>query len=101
MTVNNNGQDDIHVSEITLSFNATTPYGQALVKAYSGNTLIWEGFQAGSPTTISLQGNEVQIDAMSNTTLMFQFGQDYSLDGSEQITVSFLENGCSILDSSN
>jgi hypothetical protein len=101
MTVYNNGQHDIHIEELTLTFNAATPYGQALMKVYSGNTLVWEGFQAGSPTTISLQGSNVQIDAMSNTTLLFWFGQDYSLNGSEQITVSFIENGCPILDSSN
>ena len=101
MTVNNDGQHDIHIEEVTLTFNDATPFGQALVKIYSGNTLVWEGFQAGSPGTVSLLGSDVQVDAMSSTTLLFWFGQDYSSDGLEQVTISFTENGCPILDSSN
>jgi hypothetical protein len=101
MTVQNNSQQAITIDEIELYFNTATPFGQALVKVYRDNTLIWEGFRAGSPTTISPQNGDVQIDANSSANLVFWFGQDYSPDGSEQINVSFAENGCPILNSSN
>ena len=101
MTVHNNSQQAISIDEITLAFNATTPFGQSLVKVYRDNTLIWEGFRAGSPTTISPQNGDVQIGAMSDATLVFWFGQNYSPDGSEQINISFVENGCPVLNSSN
>ena len=98
LTVNNDSNYPITISEITVFYNALSPYDQGLTAIYSGSTLIWDGFKAGSPVAVSNFLVNKTIAPWSSTALKLFFSKNINFNGTELMTISFAENGCPIHD---
>jgi hypothetical protein len=105
LTVYNYSTVPITISEIAIFYNAAPVNVQGLLKIYSGNTLVWDGFETGSPVVISDFANDatdddtddaaaLSIDPYSGIALKLFFDENVSVNGSETISISFAENGC-------
>jgi hypothetical protein len=94
LTVNNNSASPITISEITIFYNAASPAGQGLSAIYSGGTLIWDDSATGSPVAISNFIQNESIEPGSSTALKMFFNNNIKINGTELISISFLENGC-------
>jgi hypothetical protein len=96
LTVNNDSNYPITISSITVFYNASSPAGQGLTAIYSGGTLIWDDFASGSPVTISDFLVDQPIDPWSSTALKLFFDKNLKVDGTELMSISFIENGCPV-----
>jgi hypothetical protein len=100
LTVYNNSTVPITISEIAIFYNAVPVNVQGLLKVYSGNTLVWDGFETGSPVVVSDFSNDgddaaaLSIDPYSGVALKLFFNNNVSVNGTETISISFAENGC-------
>jgi Flp pilus assembly protein TadG len=105
MTIFNYGTVPVTIAEITIFYNNTSPAEQAITKIILGSSTneIWSGFRTGSPATFlqSELGGDLIIEPGSNRILETTFNKTYSPNDTERILVSFVENGCPILDSDN
>jgi hypothetical protein len=96
LTVNNNSDYPITISAITIFYDASSPAGQGLTAIYGGGTLIWDGSVSGSPVTITDFLVNQPIDPWSSIALKLFFNKNIKVNGTELITISFVENGCPI-----
>ncbi|MBI5936172.1 MAG: pilus assembly protein [Chloroflexi bacterium] len=101
MTIYNNASISVTVSSIQIYWNPSSPAGQKLKTIYLGGALIWSSESTVSPLTVSAFIGDITIPAGSNELLQINFEKNYKDSGSEQILVTFAENGCPIVDSSN
>ena len=100
LTVNNDSNYPITISEITIFYNSALPAGQGLTAIYSGGTLIWDDFAPGSPIAISEFLENEPIPPWSSTALKLFFEKNIQFNGSELMTIAFVENGCPLHDTS-
>jgi hypothetical protein len=100
LTVYNDSDSPITISEITIFYNSSSPSGQALKSITSGGELIWSGSMTGSPITISDFLVTESIDPGLGTPLKFFFDKNVKVNGTELITIAFVENGCPLYDTS-
>ena len=96
LTVNNNSDYPITISAITVFYDASSPAGQGLTAVYSGGTLIWDGSESGSPVTISDFLVNQPIEPWSSTALKLFFNKNIKVNGTELMSISFVENGCPV-----
>jgi hypothetical protein len=96
LTVHNDSDYPITFAGVTVFFNSSSPTNQGLVGIFGDGTLIWEGFTSGSPTTISNFLVNEQIGPWSTKSLKFFFSKNIKINGTENIMISFIENGCPI-----
>jgi hypothetical protein len=89
------------VASIQIYWNPSSPAGQKLKTIYLGGILIWSSESTVSPLTVNTFIGEKTIAAGSNELLQINFDKNYKDNGSERILVTFVENGCPIVDSSN
>lgn len=94
LTVHNDSNYPITISAITVFYNASSPAGQKLENIYSGGVLIWDGSEPGSPVTVSTFLVNEPIEPWSSTPLKLFFEKNISINGTENIMISFSENGC-------
>jgi hypothetical protein len=94
LTVNNDSNYPITISSISIFYNALSPAGQGLTAIYSGGTLIWDDSITGSPITVSDFIITESIDPWSSTALKLFFEKNIKVDGTELMTIAFVENGC-------
>jgi len=91
----------IHISTLTITFNASPSIQHALNSITFGGVTIWSGAQTTSPFVLSTFSGDVSIGPGNSKLLQMNFNKTYTPDGSEHLTLSFLENGCPLLDSGN
>jgi hypothetical protein len=96
LTVNNDSDYPVTISEVTAFYNASSPSGQGLVGVFGDGTLIWDGFISASPITIENFFVDEQIAPHTSKSLKFFFNKNIKIDGTEKIMISFVENGCPI-----
>lgn len=96
LTVHNNSDYPITISDITIFYDSTSPSGQGLSTVYASGTLIWEGFKTGSPVTISSFIVNEPIAPWSSAALKMFFEKNIKVTGMENIMISFIENGCPV-----
>jgi hypothetical protein len=96
LTVHNDSNYPITISDITIFYNASSPGGQKLTTVYAGGTLIFDQDITGSPVTISSFLEPVQLDPWSSIPLKVFFSKNLKVNGTENIMISFVENGCPI-----
>ena len=96
LTVHNDSNYPITIKEITVFYNASSPSGQGLAVIYSGGEIIWDQFVGGSPVTVSDFLISEPIEPGSSTSLKLFFNQNLKINGTENIMISFVENGCPI-----
>ena len=96
LTVHNDSNYPITISDITVFYNASSPAGQALEVIYSDGVSIWNGSMTGSPITISEFLASEPIEPWSSVALKLFFSKDIKINGTENIMISFSENGCPI-----
>jgi hypothetical protein len=96
LTVNNDSASPITISEITVFYDASSPAGQGITAISSGGTIIWDDFESGSPVIISDfdEDKNESIPAGSSKALKLYFEKNIKVNGTELISISFLENGC-------
>jgi hypothetical protein len=95
LTIHNDSNSPITISEITVFYDASSPGGQGLSAIYAGGTLIWDNFITGSPVTVSTLSN-TPIDPWSSVALKLFFEKNIKVTGAENMMISFVENGCPI-----
>jgi Flp pilus assembly protein TadG len=96
LTVYNNSAEPITINSITIFYNASSPAGQSLLAIYGGGTQMWSGSLAGSPVTVSTFLVNETIEPGGSLPLKFYFNKQVKKDGSENVVISFSENGCPI-----
>lgn len=96
LTVNNDSDYPITISAITVFYDASSPFGQGLTAIYSGGTLIWDDFKTGSPVTASNFLVNQPVAPWSSTALKLFFDKNIKMNGTELISISFVENGCPV-----
>ena len=96
LTVHNDSDYPITISDMTIFYDSTSPAGQALAAIYADGTLVWDDFMSGSPITISTFLVTQTIDPWSSVALKMFFEKNIKLNGSENIMISFVENGCPV-----
>ena len=101
MTIYNHAAIPIHITQIQIYWNPSSPSGQKMKTIRLGGTLIWSSETTLTPFTVSTFIGEVEIGAGLNELLQVDFDKNYKSTGIEQIIVDFAENGCPTLDSSN
>lgn len=94
LTVNNHSTSPITISKITIFYNAASPAGQGLTAIYNRVTIIWDGSESGSPITISDFEENISIAPGSSVPLKLFFDKNLKVNGTELISISFLQNGC-------
>lgn len=96
LTVINDSNVPITISEITIFYKASQPAGQGLSEIWSAGNLIWDDFEPGSPVTVSdfLADANLTISSNSSMALKIYFAKIIQHDGTELISISFAENGC-------
>jgi Flp pilus assembly protein TadG len=94
LTVHNDSDYPITISEMTVFYNNSSPSGQGLSTIYAGGTIIWDDFDTGSPVTISSFLVDEPIDPWSSVALKLFFQKKLKTNGTENIMISFIENGC-------
>lgn len=100
LTLNNNSNYPITISDLTVFYNASSPSGQGLAAIYADGTLIWKGFISGSPVTVSEFLDDEEIDPWSSMALKLFFKKNIRVNGSENIMIRFVENGCPVYNTS-
>jgi hypothetical protein len=101
MTIFNNAAVDIHVSQIQIYWGPIVNPNEAIINLLLGGITVWTGEEPGSPAVFSVFTGDVSIPAGGNKLLQVAFKKNYIVYGTEQILVTFAENGCPLLDSSN
>lgn len=102
MTVyNNHPTVTLHVTQIQVYWNPSSPAGQALTQVSLGGVNIWSGSLTGSPALFTVFIGDISIGPNSNELLQVSFNKNYKSNGLEQILANFAENGCPTLDSNN
>jgi hypothetical protein len=96
LTVHNDSNYPITISAITVFYDASSPADQGLTVIYAGNTVIWDNFTSGSPVTISTFQSNNPIPPWSSVALKLFFEKNIKETGSENIMISFVENGCPV-----
>ena len=96
LTVNNDSDYPITISSITVFYDSSSPAGQGLTAVYGGGMLIWDDFMSGSPITVSDFLVNNPIDPWSSTALKLFFDKNIKVNGTELISISFVENGCPV-----
>ena len=96
LTVHNDSDYPITIADMTIFYDASSPAGQGLTAIYAGSTLIWDDFKPGSPVTVTEFLVDHHIDPRSSVALKFFFEKSIKLTGTENIMISFVENGCPI-----
>jgi len=99
-TIFNYGPAPISISQIQLYYNSS-PAGQYLKSVNLAGGTIWSGNISNSPATISTFTGNITINGGTSKVLDFLFEKNYKANGTERILVTFVEGGCSILDSAN
>lgn len=94
LTVHNDSNYPITISSMTIFYDATSPAGQGLTAIYAGGTLIWDDFRTGSPVTVSSFLVNEPIAPWSSVALKMFFEKNIKVTGTENIMISFVENGC-------
>lgn len=89
----------ISIAEIDIYYNNASP--QAITSLTFGGSPIWSGSISTNPGVFKTFSGSVSISPGSNAGLIVFFGQPYSANGTERITVTFNQIGCPVLDSSN
>jgi hypothetical protein len=104
LTIHNDSNYPITMSEMTVFYNASSHPDQRLVAMYGDGTLIWsEDFdevKTGNPVTISNFIVNDPIEPWSSLALKLFFNTDIVENGTESIMISFVENGCPVHDTS-
>ena len=98
LTIHNNSKYPITISKLTIFYDSTSPAGQGLTVIYADGSLMWDDFEAGSPVTVSDFINDEEIEPWSSLTLKLFFEKNIRLTGTENIMMSFVENGCPLHD---
>jgi hypothetical protein len=102
MTVyNNHPTVTLHVTQIQVYWNPSSPAQQALTQVSLGGVTIWSGSLTGSPSLFTAFTGDISIGPNSSKLLQVSFNKNYRSNGLEQILVNFAENGCPTLDSNN
>lgn len=102
MTIyNNHPTVTLHVTQIQVYWNPSSPAGQSLDQVSLGGVTIWSGSLSGQPSLFTTFSGDVSIGPNSNKLLQISFNKNYKSNGLEQILVNFAENGCPTLDSNN
>jgi len=96
LTVHNDSNYPITISNITIFYDSSSPAGQGLTAIYAGGTLIWDDFKVGSPATISSFLVNESLAPWSSVALKLFFEKDIKMNGTENIMISFVENGCPV-----
>lgn len=94
LTVHNDSNYPITISDMTIFYDPSSPSGQGLTAIYAGGTLIWDDFQNGSPITISDFLSSEPMAPWSSVALKLFFEKNLKINGTENIMISFVENGC-------
>ena len=98
LTVHNDSDYPITISQIAIFYNASSPAGQGLGVIYVDGSLAWDQAMYGSPSIISNFPENISIDPRSSLALKFFFEKNLKTNGTENIMISFVENGCPIHD---
>ena len=101
MTIFNNAANDVHISQIQIYWGPIVNPNEAITNLLLAGVNIWTGHEPGSPVVFSAFTGDVTIPAGGNKLLQVTFLKNYTVYGTEQILVTFAENGCPTLDSSN
>jgi Flp pilus assembly protein TadG len=103
MTIyNNHPSVTLHITQIQVYWDPSSPAGQALEQVSLGGVTIWNGTPlTGSPALFTIFSGDISIGPTSDKLLQVSFSKNYKSNGLEQILVNFAENGCPTLDSSN
>ncbi len=94
-------QSTVHVSQIQIYWGPIVNPNESIIELFLGGVSIWTGNEPGSPAIFSVFTGDVSIPSGGNKLLQVSFIKNYIVYGTEQILVSFVENGCPLLDSSN
>jgi hypothetical protein len=100
LTVHNESDHPITISEITVFYTTFPPAGQGLTAIYAGGMLIWDDLTTNSPATISDFLVNEPIAPWSSVALKLFFNKNLKVNGSENIMISFVENGCPLHETS-
>jgi hypothetical protein len=100
LTVHNESDHPITISEITVFYTTFPPAGQGLAAIYAGGMLIWDDLTTNSPATISDFLVNEPIAPWSSVALKLFFNKNLKVNGSENIMISFVENGCPLHETS-
>jgi Flp pilus assembly protein TadG len=91
----------IHITNAEI-WPPPSPAGQTLNRLTLGGAAIWMGnLPSESPTDLSPLLGNVSIGPHANKFLQVGFSTNYQPNGLEKIVISFAENECPALDSSN
>ena len=96
LTVHNDSNYPVTISEITIFYNASSPAGQKLTTVYADGVLVWDQDITGSPVTLTNFLEPVTIDPWSSVALKVFFNKNLKVNGAENMMISFIENGCPI-----
>jgi len=96
LTVNNDSNYPITISGISIFYESSSPAHQGLTAIYSGGTLVWDDFEGGSPIAISDFLVSESIAPGSSTALKLFFEKNLKVNGTELMSISFVENGCQV-----
>jgi hypothetical protein len=96
LTVHNDSNSPITISSITVFYNATSPAGQGLTAIYADGTLIWDNSKTGSPANVSSFLANNPIASGDSVALKLFFEKDIKVNGTENMMISFVENGCAV-----
>ena len=102
LTVHNDSNYPITISEMTIFYDSSSPAGQELNVIYGDGILMWDKnsdeIKTGSPITISNFITNEPVEPWSSIALKLFFDKNIKMTGSENIMISFVENGCPLHD---
>ncbi len=102
MTIyNNNVLETIHVAEIHVYWNPSSPAGQAITSLTLGEVTIWSGNVNGSPAIFNSFIGNVSVSPNTNKFLRVTFEKNYKVNGIERLIIYFAEASCLPLDSND
>jgi hypothetical protein len=93
----------ITISQIQIFYNSTAPGSQYIKSLSLGGIKIWTSPppSTASPATFTAFIGSVVINPGGNKILIPTFNKTYKVNGTERVLITFVENGCAILDSDN
>lgn len=102
MTIYNyNSAATVHIQEVQV-WNPSSPPEQTATSLNLGGISIWNGaMESDSPSFFDALTGDISIGPRARKFLQVILSKSYRADGSERIVVTFLENECPNLDSSN
>lgn len=102
MTIYNyNSAVIVHIQEIQI-WSPPSPPDQTATSLKLGGLSIWDGsMESDSPSFFDALIGDVSISPRAHKFLQVILSRNYQADGSERIVVTFVENECPNLDSSN